>query len=365
MIIKYIDFINELRIMSKVSGSGSTREIDTILDEPIDNKSLSAAVLLKKRLKEEEFQSDLAKIIDPDSSYAPSIDSNKFRKWIGCRQKDDRLIISINNLNFLKNEMKRLGILKCEYCRKGPLVIYDPFTKKVNTSYSNKFQNINKEMFNKSDGATCDHKQPISKGGSKFDITNLAVCCHRCNQSKSDMSYDEWLSKLKGKKINESSESIANAMNNRLKTRFLDAKNTISDLFLEMSDKYSIIEVTSDKWLKTYGEEPGHLLNHFSLSDFGDTHSGDTQFSFNVYVGFNVDTFEDNEWPANHLSKEESFKNSFDNFRLNFINKFKFDFDLFKSRLKKFGYLIYEWSDGTPYSVGYVYSLVISKNLKK
>lgn len=34
------------------------------------------------------------------------------------------------------------------------------------------------------DESTIDHFIPISKGGSKYDIKNLVLSCHECNQSK-------------------------------------------------------------------------------------------------------------------------------------------------------------------------------------
>ena len=36
----------------------------------------------------------------------------------------------------------------------------------------------------------------MSKGGDKFDYENLAVCCHRCNQKKDDMSWDRWVKSM-------------------------------------------------------------------------------------------------------------------------------------------------------------------------
>jgi 5-methylcytosine-specific restriction endonuclease McrA len=34
--------------------------------------------------------------------------------------------------------------------------------------------------------ATIDHRTPISKGGSEFDIANMVVACMACNQQKRD-----------------------------------------------------------------------------------------------------------------------------------------------------------------------------------
>ena len=55
------------------------------------------------------------------------------------------------------------------------------------------------QKFNPKDGATCDHRIPLSKGGDKIDYKNLAVCCYQCNQQKKNIDYDVW---LKRKNIN-------------------------------------------------------------------------------------------------------------------------------------------------------------------
>ncbi len=34
--------------------------------------------------------------------------------------------------------------------------------------------------------ATLDHVIPRSKGGSEFSLSNLVVCCSKCNQLKAD-----------------------------------------------------------------------------------------------------------------------------------------------------------------------------------
>lgn len=39
---------------------------------------------------------------------------------------------------------------------------------------------------------TVDHKFPRSKGG-KHSIANLVLACHRCNQSKADMAYADFI----------------------------------------------------------------------------------------------------------------------------------------------------------------------------
>jgi 5-methylcytosine-specific restriction endonuclease McrA len=40
--------------------------------------------------------------------------------------------------------------------------------------------------------ATIDHKTPISKGGRKASMANLALCCYACNQAKGDSTEEEF-----------------------------------------------------------------------------------------------------------------------------------------------------------------------------
>lgn len=176
----YTDFINEelQRVISDQSGSGRTRSIDTILDDPSSAKSPSSSILLRKKLKDQEFD-DLKNLLSI-TGYKDVPD------WVikdmaknGLEEpKLKKLRVTLNNLKFLKDKAEE-GELYCEYCNKGPLKIYDF-----------------KEEFNKEDGATCDHKHPQSKGGDKFDYSNLAVCCHECNKKKGNMTWDEWMKYL-------------------------------------------------------------------------------------------------------------------------------------------------------------------------
>ena len=166
----YLEYITELRkITSNISKSGSTKEMDWIYDDPQDNKSLSSSILLRQQLKEKELE---------DSGLP--IQFSKYPK-----SKIDKFKITLNNLKFLKDKQEE-GDLFCEYCHKGPLVIYDitgepNFKKRINSN------------FNKNNGATTDHKTPLSKGGDKFGYDNLAVCCYRCNQRKRNLNYKDWI----------------------------------------------------------------------------------------------------------------------------------------------------------------------------
>ena len=182
MIKSYIEFINELKISNRTSGSGRTKEIDNILDEPTTNKSLSAGLMLKNKFRGEESS----------QFYEFPIENIKKPLLNAYRDNQEALKVLISNLDFLKDELKSKGELRCEYCNKGPLVIYDTFHIKVDQS-----EFIKQRQFVNGNGATCDHKDPKSKGGHKFDRNNLAVCCYRCNRLKGNKSYEDWMHELK------------------------------------------------------------------------------------------------------------------------------------------------------------------------
>jgi 5-methylcytosine-specific restriction endonuclease McrA len=110
------------------------------------------------------------------------------KNYLRNPEKTERILVTMNNLKFLK-DMEKKGDLYCAYCNKGPLIIYD--INPEDESVVNK--NYKYKPFNPIDGATCDHKVPQSKGGDKFNYSNLAVCCNSCNKKKSNMSYDDWM----------------------------------------------------------------------------------------------------------------------------------------------------------------------------
>jgi 5-methylcytosine-specific restriction endonuclease McrA len=175
---KYIEYIIEMeRFKSNSSRTGSTKEYDVIFDEPSSAKSPSAGIMLKNLLKKKEFEEELGR------SFTLSDLTNATKE----EKKRYKLEIAINNLGFLNSEAKK-GELRCEYCNEGLLTIYG----------------FGKE-FRKEDGATADHKIPISKGGPIFTYDNLAVACYDCNNKKSDIDYDVWLKMVADKqKLNES-----------------------------------------------------------------------------------------------------------------------------------------------------------------
>jgi len=193
-IFNFEDFIiNELqKFVSDRTQSGKTKWIDWIYDDPSSSKSQSASILLKKKyldLEDKEIEDIVGK--KPD--------------WVKRRlkinpTKYNKLLVTLNNLKFLKDKLEE-GPLYCEYCNKGPLVIYDFDESSLEKGLDNPNMRFNTK-FNPVDGATCDHKIPQSKGGNKFDYSNLSVSCYRCNRKKGNMNYEDWidfLNSYKGK----------------------------------------------------------------------------------------------------------------------------------------------------------------------
>jgi 5-methylcytosine-specific restriction endonuclease McrA len=194
--MKHLMLIEEWHKVVQSSGSGRTRWIDTIHDDPSSPKSYSASLLLKKDLEEKEFD-DLKKMTG-----APDwIIKDTLRNPDSARKRRlDQMKVTMNNLQFLKDMEKKRGELFCEYCGKGPLVIYDINPDEITPE---KLDNPNYRFntkFNPKNGATCDHKQPQSKGGKKFDYSNLAVACEPCNKRKGNMDWLTWEWMLSQKK---------------------------------------------------------------------------------------------------------------------------------------------------------------------
>ena len=215
---KYIEYITELqKVLSDRSASGKTKYVDTIYDDPTSPKSFSSSVLLKNDLAEQQFQ-DLLKTLTPQLQNA--LKNKVYHKDI------DGMIVTLNNMQFLKDKLKERGELRCEYCDKGPLVIYDFKRDLTSDDFLNGQVRLSK--FSKHNGATCDHKEPQSKGGSKLDYKNLAVCCYQCNSEKGNMTYDEWMMRIsnkKGKKLQPITESFERGTPSRT---FKIAKKRIS-----------------------------------------------------------------------------------------------------------------------------------------
>jgi len=91
MIKTYTEFINELYVIpSSISGSGRTKSQHLVYDDPTSDKSLSSGVLLNKKLKDEEFFTDIT-----DLQYSPKVGG-----------KSDRLSVLLNNLDVSLYELE-------------------------------------------------------------------------------------------------------------------------------------------------------------------------------------------------------------------------------------------------------------------
>lgn len=193
-IYSYSQFINEelKDINTNISG-GRFKEIDKIYnDEDAHVKSKASGILLKDKLRKEEMDSIITAL---EQGAKPSDFNTK------NDPKLQRILVLMNNLKFLKDKLKEDGRLQCEYCGKGPLIIYDVVASKFKNLIDNPYYRLNQD-FDAEWGATCDHKDPQSLGGDKFDYNNLAVCCYRCNQRKRSMPYKQWMERIG--KTNES-----------------------------------------------------------------------------------------------------------------------------------------------------------------
>jgi hypothetical protein len=193
-IYSYSQFINEelKDITTNVSGSGRSREVAKIYnDEDAYIKSPAAGILLNNKFRREEMDSIITALQQGAKPEEFSIEDPKLL----------RILVLANNLKFLKDKLKEKGRLQCEYCGKGPLIIYDVAPDKFSNLIDNPYYRLNQD-FDAEWGATCDHKDPQSLGGDKFDYSNLAVCCYRCNQRKRSMPYKQWMERIG--KTNES-----------------------------------------------------------------------------------------------------------------------------------------------------------------
>jgi len=89
------------------------------------------------------------------SHYDP--DKAGYKTWLEFRERT------------LKKWLKGQGDLVCDYCGKASLKIDAPA--------------------NSSNLCTLDHVIPRAKGGDRFNLDNLVICCHPCNQKKGVKSY--------------------------------------------------------------------------------------------------------------------------------------------------------------------------------
>jgi 5-methylcytosine-specific restriction endonuclease McrA len=137
----------------KKSSSGSTKEVDLILSDVSNCKSLASSILLRKYLME------------MDVDYIEKMD------LINKRIEFSR--------SYLESVLSRDGDIKCTYCGKGDLVIeYDGMRVKESIK------------------ATIDHIVPVSRGGGRFDVSNITPCCGECNGKKGNKSLDDFLKSI-------------------------------------------------------------------------------------------------------------------------------------------------------------------------
>jgi len=190
--MKHLMLFEEWHKVVQTSGSGRTRWVDTILDDPTSPKSYSSSLLLKKDLEEKEFD-DLKKLTGASDWVIKDIlkNTNSTR-----RKRLEQLKVTMNNLKFLKDMEKERGKLHCEYCGKGPLLIYDISPGEITPDILDNPNYRFNTKFSPKNGATCDHKQPQSRGGDKFNYSNLAVACEPCNKRKGNMDWEFWKRKM-------------------------------------------------------------------------------------------------------------------------------------------------------------------------
>jgi hypothetical protein len=193
--MKYIKLFEELtNVMTYKSQSGNTRTYTSVHDDENPNiKSAAAGIMLNDYYAGVE-NADINKLKDAGISIFSIKNSPK---------KIQKLIVTLNNFEFLVHKLKEDGILNCEYCDNGSLILYNRLTKNSYGLEGNKYYRDDLP-FNADDGATCDHKIPQSKGGDKLDYKNLAVCCNSCNHKKGSMSYEDWMYRISKKSLIES-----------------------------------------------------------------------------------------------------------------------------------------------------------------
>lgn len=120
-----------------------------LIDHPHPQSSASLILLKMQYMKR-------------DSSRRVKSAKNEWRIWLNFRNR------------FMKKWKRDHGQLICFYCHKKDL-----------------YANIN-SPFAAGREATLDHYIPQSKGGKKYDESNLRICCSKCNQLKKDKMPEEF-----------------------------------------------------------------------------------------------------------------------------------------------------------------------------
>lgn len=135
-----------------IKGSKSINKHNIIAKNPEPN-SLAGYILLKQTYSIRDSSRQGSKI--------------HYRVWLTFRNKYIRRIRKQNK-----------GKLPCAYCDKTSL---NPNHGSAHARMSGK--------------ATIDHILPLSKGGKKFDESNLIVACSACNGAKADILPENFVSK--------------------------------------------------------------------------------------------------------------------------------------------------------------------------
>lgn len=229
--------INELVVITDINKN--KRNAENILDIPTNQKSRSSMVLLNKDLKDNELY----------SIFGFDVSNIKRSILYYYQNKVSTLHMLLNNLNFLKSKLKENGSLTCEYCKKNNLVIYDTFTSK-RAQVQNTSPFIKYERFSKKDGATCDHRNPRSKGGSVYDLDNLAVCCYKCNIVKNNMLYKDWLERVKNDDIDNEDNAFLSLNNKILNNKIFIMIKSMKNKFIKFRVKKEYNYLNIDQIVK-------------------------------------------------------------------------------------------------------------------
>lgn len=136
----------------KSSGSGSTKQIDTIHFEIVSPKTLASYIMLSDSLRKQDVD-----FLDKYSEVFKRIEFSR---------------------NYLTKKQIECGTLTCVYCQKSELVI-----------------ELDGMRVNHNIMATIDHVVPISKGGGIYDLENIVVACGKCNTNKSNKNVEDFIKK--------------------------------------------------------------------------------------------------------------------------------------------------------------------------
>lgn len=146
-----------MKILSRKTRSEGTIISDIIVeDETPHIKSKAASILLRNELQ----------LQDVDFL------ENNLWIWLEFRER------------YLKKVLTKEKVLKCSYCPKTNLEIGG--RSPADLELNNKNPNL----------ATIDHIHPLSKGGKKYDESNLCVACKKCNGKKGNKPLDRFITPL-------------------------------------------------------------------------------------------------------------------------------------------------------------------------